>query len=147
MSECWQMMVVKVKLSRSMEKIGLSSPQQLLLASFGPYFVDLWYTIVCPGCVLPSWDWLLWLFICNTVTGTGEWRPELISGAQGRRETRKTFLHCTARMATDPEIAGVWYKDTPQKALYKMTVLLLRKFKSTEWKSQRASSWKHSLQC
>lgn len=136
MSVCWQVMVVEVKLSRSLEK-RVSFPTTLI----GFFWViRLWY-LICTGlCLsLPGMD----AGVCSHTT---LWRGEE-SDVQGWLQEHmgvvglvgEMCLHCTARMATDPEIAGVWYKNTPQKALYKMTVLLLRKFKLTEWNRESES--------
>lgn len=64
-------MVVKVKLSRSLEK-KVVSPTTTLTGFF--WAIIRWVMIFdsVPCRVLPSWDWLLGLFICTTVKGRGE---------------------------------------------------------------------------
>lgn len=84
---------------------GLSLPQQLLLASFRP--IIHWVMIsdslpwLCPS-LLGLAAGVVYLHHCE-----GERRGTGRAGLRSTGGDERMRLHCTARMATDPEIAGV----------------------------------------
>lgn len=86
-------------MERSVDKRVIAQPKQHVLALFRPLGYD---RSVCRP----------WPSSFLRVMG-GCWGLHQFSEGQERR---------AGKMVTDPEIAG--YKNTPQKALYKMTVLL-----------------------
>lgn len=102
-------MVVKVKLSRSLKKrvvVNTTTPIGFFWAIIHWVMISDSPPWLCPS-LLGLVAGVVHLHQCERerrVTGRADFRS---AGTGGLVGTRETCLHCTARMATDPEIAGV----------------------------------------